>query len=259
MAPLSIPPSADSGAVRRWRHLRRWHDRTEPWFILLAAAWIGLVIIDLAGGGLPPALDLATWLIWGLFIVDFAVELLVAPNRLRYLRTNSLTALSLVLPALRVLRVVRAFRVLRGARAVRSVGLLRVVTSAGRGLRALGRTAGRRGLGYVVSATGLVVLLGAAGMAAFESPAAAVAGDATAGADAGLRDYGEALWWTASTMTTGAPEQPRTFEGRLLGWGLSVYGLVILGYLTAILASHFVGQDRGELPEPDSQQPATEA
>lgn len=45
-------------------------------------------------------------------------------------------------------------------------------------------------------------------------------------------------------MTTGATHQPATGEGRLLGWLLSLYGLGIFGYLTATLASHFVGRER---------------
>ncbi len=57
-------------------------------------------------------------------------------------------------------------------------------------------------------------------------------------------NYGDALWWTANTMTTGPVEAPRTPEGRLFGWLLSVYGLGVFGYLTAILASHFVGADQ---------------
>lgn len=53
-------------------------------------------------------------------------------------------------------------------------------------------------------------------------------------------------WWTAYTMTTGAPREPFTGEGRLLGWLLSLVGLAIFGYLTAALASHFIDRDRGQ-------------
>jgi voltage-gated potassium channel len=66
---------------------------------------------------------------------------------------------------------------------------------------------------------------------------------ASTGRDGGFADYGEALWWTAYAMTTGAPAYPITSEARLLGWLLSVYGLAIFGYLTATLASHFIGTD----------------
>jgi voltage-gated potassium channel len=81
-------------------------------------------------------------------------------------------------------------------------------------------------------------------MAYFESPASFEGeGVGSSGADP-LDDYGEALWWTAYAMTTGATSEPGTGEGRLLGWLLSLYGLGIFGYLTATLASHFVGRER---------------
>jgi voltage-gated potassium channel len=97
---------------------------------------------------------------------------------------------------------------------------------------------------YVIAATAIVIAVGAAGMAWFESPAARAELDPVDGT-ASFADYGDALWWTAYTMTTGAPSQPATAEGRLLGWLLSLYGLAIFGYLTATLASHFVDRDRG--------------
>jgi hypothetical protein len=55
----------------------------------------------------------------------------------------------------------------------------------------------------------------------------------------------------------------------MFGWLLSVYGLAVFGYLTAILASHFVGQDgvpadgggtslrRGEADGPTGDAPAS--
>ncbi len=76
-----------------------------------------------------------------------------------------------------------------------------------------------------------------------ESPAAFGA-EATSGPSAPIRDYGDAVWWTAYAMTTGATSQPVTGEGKLLGWLLSLYGLAVFGYLTATLASHFIGRER---------------
>ncbi len=254
--------------AERWALLARVTRTLEPVMVALSAAWIALLIADLANQGLPRSLEVLVWVIWGIFAVDFALKLLIAPSRSTYLKRNWLTVLSLVLPAFRVLRIATAFRVLRAARVARSVGLLRVVTSLNRGLGALGRTAQRRGFGYVVAATALVMIVGAAAMSYLEaSPAAA--GGAESFVDTAFDDYGEALWWTANTMTTGPTAMPRTPEARLFGWLLSVYGLAVFGYLTAILASHFVGQDgvpaggggtsllRGEADGPTGDAPAS--
>lgn len=212
---------------QRWELVRRLYRGLEPAFVVLSAVWIGLVVVELGVGDLPRLLEVLVYVIWGLFILEFIIGLVIAPSKGVYLRHRWLTLLSLVLPAVRVLRLAPALRGLRAARVVRPVGLLRLAASLNRGLAALGRTARRRGFGYVLAATGLVIALGAAGMAFLEST-----------------DLGEALAWTAYAMTTGAPTTPGTAEGRLLGWLLSVYGLAVFGYLTAVLASHFVERDR---------------
>ncbi len=218
------------------------HELLDGTMVVLSIVWIVLLVAELVGGGLPPSLDLAVWFVWAVFVLDFALEFTIAPRKTSYLTTHWLTVVSLVLPALRILRLFAALRLLGAARVVRSVGLLRVLTSVNRGLGSLRATAARRGVGYVLAATVLVIAVGAAGMAYFESPASLAAEGAPT--TLALHDYGDALWWTAYAMTTGATSQPATPEGRLLGWLLSLYGLGIFGYLTATLASHFVGREQ---------------
>ena len=235
-------PSPELLRDERWALLGRVSRSLEPVMVVLSAAWIALLVVELLNDGLAPTLDRAVWVIWGLFILDSGVRLLIAPDRRAYLRTQWLTLLSLALPALRLLRVAAVFRFLRAAGAVRSIGLLRVVTSLNRGLATLGQVAERRGLGYVLAATALVIVVGAAAMTSFERGQAA---EGTVPDDPVFADYAGALWWTASAMTTGPTEAPRSPEGRVLGRLLSVYGLAVFGYLTATLASHFIEQDKG--------------
>jgi voltage-gated potassium channel len=160
------------------------------------------------------------------------------------LRRNWLTALALVLPAFRVLRVLRAFRFFRAARAARSVGLLRLLTSLNRGMRATRRALRRRGVGYVAALTLLVTFAGAAGMYLFENPATLREAGHDRGSG-GLASYGEALWWTAMIMTTmGTEYWPRTVEGRIVCGLLALYAFAFFGYLTATIASYFIGHDR---------------
>ncbi len=227
--------------------LSRLHRTLEPVFIVLSGVWVVLVVIELATGDLPRSLALLVWVIWALFVVEFAVGLLIAPSRRTFLRRNWLTGLSLFVPALRLVRISALARLLGAARVTRSLGFLRVLTSVNRGLGALGRTARRRGVPYVLAATAIVLALGAGGMAYFEG-SIPLSRDTADLARPGLEAYADALWWTAYTMTTGAPTIPRTGEGRLLGWLLSIYGLAVFGYLTAILASHFVGRDLSPRP-----------
>jgi len=233
--------------------LEQVHGAAESFMVVLSAAWIVLLVVEFAGDGLPPSLDAAVWVIWGIFLVDFLVEFTIAPNKRRYVRSHWLTVVSLVLPAFRILRVAFALRALRAARLVRGVGLLRLLTTINRGLASLRATAARRGLGYVIAATALVMVVGAAGMAFFEAPSSLSASAGPGAASTRLQDYGEALWWTAYAMSTGAPREPETGEGRLLGWLLSLYGLGVFGYLTATLASHFIERDRDLAAAPSTR------
>lgn len=204
---------------------------------MLGFVWLALMVVDFVNG-LPGWLNTIESVIWIIFILDFALRFWLAPRKLRFLKHNVLTALSLALPALRVFRAFRAVRALRAARALRGAArgsrVVRVVGSLNRAMRALGRSFRRRGFGYVVALTVIVLFAGAAGMLAFER---AVPGSAITG-------YGTALWWTAMVMTTmGSDYFPHSPEGRVLCLLLAVFAFAVFGYVTATLATFFVGRD----------------
>lgn len=217
----------------RFEILEQLEDWLETPLLILGFVWLALLVIELLWG-LSPILETTTTVIWIVFIVDFFVKLLLAPKKLAYLRTNWLTALALLLPALRVLRITRVIRVARVARAARGVRLARILTSLNRGMRALRAGMRRRGAGYAAILTLLVAFVGAAGMYALEGPE-----------DGGIfQSYGQALWWTAMLLTTmGSEAWPQTPEGRALCFFLSLYAFAVFGYLTATLASFFVDRD----------------
>jgi voltage-gated potassium channel len=210
--------------------------RLDEWLetpmMILGFAWLALLVYELIWN-LSPALEFAVTVIWIIFIVDFALKFTLAPDKTDYLKANWLTAISLVVPALRVFRIFRVVRVLRAARAVRGVRLFRVLTSLNRGMKALGASFGRRGFGYLVALSVIVVFAGAAGMLAFENEV-----------EGGIKTYGDALWWTAMMLTTNGSEYfPKTAEGRILCFVLALYGFAVFGYVTATLATYFVGRD----------------
>jgi len=251
-------PGAQKAANERATERARWsvllwaHRRLEPVFIALSILWLVLVVGDLVLGRLPRPIDVIVWLIWGLFIAEYFAGLVIAPDRRAYLRARWLTALSLILPAFRILRAFTVLRFLGAARLLRSLGLLRIFTSLNRGATTLQRVARIRGLGYLVALTLLVIIIGSAGMAYVEPGLVRNTGESA------LATYERALWWTAYAMTSGPPAQPTTTEGRLLGWLLSLYGLAVFGYLTATLATHFIFQDRAKgVMYRDRDRPAT--
>jgi voltage-gated potassium channel len=225
----------------RWTLLREINEFTETPLIFLSFVWVALLILELARG-LSDFLSNLVLIIWGLFILDFVIEFIIAPRKLVYLRTSWLTAIALVIPAFRILRIFPALRLLRAARFMRSTNLVRILTSTNRGLRALRLSLGRRGFGYVVLATVMILFIGAGGMLQFESSTALERGgyeDVV-----GIDSYGDAVWWTAMIITTfGSEYWPQTVEGRVLTVILAVYSVAIFGYVTATIASMFVASD----------------
>jgi voltage-gated potassium channel len=214
--------------------LQQWEDWLEMPMLVLGLAWLGLFIVELVWG-LNPLLEAIGIIIWIAFIVDFGIKFFLAPRRIFYLRHHWLTAFSLFIPALRTLQILQVMRPLQSVRAVRGLQLLRVMTRINKGMRVLGASIGRRGFGYVAGVTAIVTFIGAAGIYAFEHelPNGAV-----------ITDYGTALWWTAMVMTTiGSDYFPKTAEGRVLCFLLALYAFAVGGYVTATLATFFVGQD----------------
>lgn len=209
--------------------------------IVLGFLWLMLLVVELTTGLARPWEHVAT-AIWIIFVFDFALKLLLAPRKGEFLRKNWLGAVSLAIPALRVFRIARAIRILRMARAVRAVRFARVLTALNRGLRSLRGTMRRRGLGYVLGFTALVAIAGAAGMYAFEHEE---------GQSAGFDTYGSSLWWTLMLLTSmGSEYWPKTGSGRALCLLLSMYGFAVFGYITAALASYFVGRDAEKIATP---------
>ena len=216
---------------RQRRHILRRLDRwLEAPMALLGFIWLILLLIEFVQG-LSSFLESVGTVIWIIFAVEFTLRLGLAPDKTRFFRQNWLTALALALPALRLLRFFRAIRVLRAARAARGLRLVRLLTSLNRGMKALGKSMGRRGFGYVALLTCIVTLAGAAGMYAFEDRDR-------------MPTYTDALWWTAMLMTTmGSEVWPQTGEGRLLCLVLALYAFAVFGYMTAALATFFIGRD----------------
>lgn len=212
----------------------------ELLMVVLGLVWLALVAVELVTT-LPPWLGHVTTAVWGVFVADFVVRLVIAHDRGGYLRANWLTIVALVVPALRVFRVARFVRVLRATRAVRGVRAVRIVTTFGRARRSVHALLARRhALGYVVALTLVVAFLGAAGMYAFERDT-----------NPFFDGYVHAVWWTLMLlMTMGTDGWPLTGEGRALSLVLALYGFVVFGYITASLASWFVGQDKRAAAQP---------
>jgi voltage-gated potassium channel len=219
----------------RFKLLHSVEKLLEPPMIFLGFVWLILLVVELIWG-IPKMLEYVSLSIWGLFILDYILKFVLAPDKSRYMKKSWLTAFSLVIPALRIFRLASAIRLLRGLRGIR---FIRVVSSLNRSMKSLGKTMSRRGFGYVTLLTILIILGGAAGMYSLER------------GNPDFESYGSSLWWTAMrVITAGSASWPLTPEGRTLGFLIAVYGYAIFGYVTATIATFFIGRDAEENDTP---------
>lgn len=216
----------------RYELLNRLENALELPMVILGFIWLVLLVVEFISG-LSVVLQLVSNIIWGIFILDFILKLILAPHKILFLRRNVLTTISLALPALRLFRITRAFRLISTVRATRGLRLVKVVGSLNRGMRSLSKSMSRRAFGYIATLTLIVVAAGAAGMFALER-------------EHGLGSYGEAVWWTVMLLTSiGSDYFPVTPEGRVLCLMLAMYGFAVFGYFTATLATYFIDRDAG--------------
>jgi voltage-gated potassium channel len=159
-------------------------------------------------------LDVALTGIWLLLGADYLIRLVLARRKLRFVGRHLFDLLILVLPM---------FRPLRALRVVTVIGVLN------RQLRADFR--GRVAI-YVGATVGLVGFVAA--LAVLEAERSAP--------DASITTFGEAVWWTITTISTVGygDRYPVTVEGRIVAATLMVAGIALLGVVTASIAAWFV-------------------
>jgi voltage-gated potassium channel len=210
--PGRATPYADEPRVAAW-------DRRVDWWLT------GLALLFLAGyawsvldQGLGPtgrdALEVVLTGTWVLFGLDYLIRLWLAERKLRFVLRHLPDLAILLLPMFRQLRVLR---------------LVTVISVLNRQLRddVRGRVAV-----YVASTVTLVGFVAAVAVLDAERNAP----------DASITTFGDAVWWTLTTISTVGygDRYPVTFEGRVVAGSLMVAGIALLGVVTASIASWFV-------------------
>jgi voltage-gated potassium channel len=134
---IDSPNDAESDARAVTAERRELLARLEGWLeipmLVLGFVWLALLIWEFTRGS-SPLLEAAGTTIWVIFILNFAVEFILAPGKVENLKRNWLTATSLVVPALRAFRIARVLRGARGLRLAKARGhaTIRDQTGAGR-------------------------------------------------------------------------------------------------------------------------------
>lgn len=195
----------------------QWRHYTDIPLTIAAAIFLVAYATEVIADLRPPD-DLATetimWVIWGIFVVDFIVNLVLAERKVRWFFTHFHEFLIVALPALRPLR------------------LLRLVTLLAILQRGAGRALRGRVVIYAVGAS--VILVFVAALAELDVERHAVGSH--------IHNFGDALWWACVTITSVGYGDiaPVTLIGRFVAVGVMIAGIALLGTVTATLASFFI-------------------
>jgi voltage-gated potassium channel len=166
------------------------------------------------GTALQRSLLAATWVLWAVFAVEYALRFAVAPSKGAFLRRTWWQLLLLVVP---VLTLFRALLVLRVARPTR------VALAAVRGGRSARATLTSR-TAWLGIVTAIVVF---------------AAADVLYGVG-GMRPYGAALHAAALAAVTGEPTGSERGVAQVLDVALALYAVVFFASLAGILGAYFL-------------------
>lgn len=195
----------------RWQQLVQWPLIGASAIFLFDYAW--KVLADVQG-----ELSIVSIVIlvaaWSVFLIDYIVNLLLAPEHWTWFRTHLFDLLVVALPVLRPLRL---------------LGLLTILSAAH---RTAGQAIRSRVGVYVSVSTVLLVFLASLAVLDAERPAPG----------ANITSWGNSLWWTFVTVATVGygDYYPVTLAGRAVAVGLMLGGIALLGVVTATLASWIV-------------------
>lgn len=212
LGPAASLCRVDEERRKSWERAAEWPLTGAAILFLVAYAWP--ILEPSLSGPWQAACRVTTWVAWASFAVDYVARFGLSVQRWRFVRSNVLDLLVVALPILRPLRLLRL------------VALLNVFN------RAVGGSFRGRVAIYVVGASLLVLFV--ASLAAL---------DAERGSpDANIKAFPDALWWSATTVTTVGygDRYPVTGTGRAVAIGLMLAGIALIGVVTATFASWLI-------------------
>lgn len=192
----------------------------------LAILFVALgFLVDEAGPGTKPGLEMLELVITGIFIAEFVVRIAAAHDRRQYLAGHWIDVLALA-PPIRAARVLRLLRLLR---------LVRTFAAGYRAAMHLNGLARHRGFAWLVVAWLAVMVICSFALYAAEH-----------GINHAIESPFDALWWGIVTISTVGygDVYPVTVEGKLAAMVLMVLGIGLFSAITATVTSYLLTTGR---------------
>lgn len=252
--PASLPPeSPPYGHTRRdWLYIvifeaetpmGRLFDVALLWVIIASVVTVAIESVDSIAHEHQSLIHALEWFYTGLFTIEYGLRIYCARRRLRYmvsffgvidLLALLPTYVSLVLPGVHTLLVVRALRLLRVFRVLKAVRLMGEAHTLLNALRA-----SMPKISVFVGAVSIIALIVGSAMYIIE------------GAESGFTSIPRGMYWAIVTMTTVGYGDiaPTSDLGQFLAACLMILGYGILAVPTGIVSAEIVSHAHDAPPE----------
>lgn len=214
--------------------------------LFVSLAFLALLVLEyvVERPAVQWALWIAQWPLWAALTADYIARFLRAPKRAPFLFDffNVADLFVVLLPLLELL-LTQAFGFLRVLRVMRMLRLVRVLALANKVAGDAFKTALRRkNAKYAIGPALFFSLILVVAVYKFEEPYARH----------GIDSWFEALWWSVTTVTTVGygDVTPITTPARVAAILLMIVGIAVFSYVTALMASWFVGDEKCEEETP---------
>ncbi len=226
MTDTQSAPATATGAAKAQRY-DRWVARTGPWLDRLALVFLVTFVLQWLilnpPGWVDQGLLAIQLVVWAAFAIDYAERLRLAPDRSDFVATHKLDLVMVLVPMLRMLRVVLLLR-----KSLRTISTDKIA-------------------GSLFTIVAVVVLTAAVLQWNIQRQ--------TPGAN--IQTFGESLWWAVVTTTTVGYGDfyPVNASGRIVGAALMIVGIGLIGTVSATVASWFLSRNVQPADDGTAQEP----
>lgn len=192
-------------------------------FGILAIISVIFAIIDIRSGlsSWQQYTDLAIWVI---FVIDYAVRLIISKSKKIFIKNNVLDLIAII-PFNSALRILRSFKFLRLLKFVKILKMARLIALLGRFFKKIKAFLDINGFKYILLFSIVLIFIGGLSISYIEN-----------------KTLSDGIWWAFVTTTTvGYGDiSPSTGIGRIIACILMIVGVGLIGSLTSTITSYFM-------------------
>jgi voltage-gated potassium channel len=204
--------------------LKTWQKKSAWPLVALSLAYTFVYVFPIFAYPLSESTrnfcQIAEYLIWAVFILDYIVQFLLATNKKKFFGEEWVSLIFIFVPFLRPVRAIRGIIFLRQASThPKDSALL--------------------SLPWIIATLGGLMML---------IMAAAVLDVERLAPNSTIHSTGDALWWSLVTVTTigYGDKYPVTSQGKLLAAFLIIFGVGLIASLTGFFASWIIKQTHSQ-------------